>query len=533
MNPYYKYFSFLLLSLFVVLNFSCTKDLELDKFTTDDLNGEWAFPLINATVSLDDLLSDSAGIVSTGSDGLVTLVYEAQNLASIDGSARTSIPDNEKIISESFELPPLGYNLGGQVPVAFDFVFELLHPDHRVDTMYFRSGSYKVGIMTNLNKDEALVSLEVENFIHIETHEPLQVELDMSNPNGEEVFVFTEIDLSHYYVQFDNSAQLNTVYINGVVTFGEDQNPNLSPYYFNLYNEFESIEFTKFVGYVAENEERLCDSIHINIFNSTEFANVNFGPGSVRFNFDVFNSLGLPIELEINRLTALNLKHAQDSVNMNLEPDVIQIAWPDLSQFNQYVETPVQVEILDVNQVLAMAPDMLIVDMSAFVNKGMPSATINHFADNSNLYIDASLEMDLFAGISEMRIEDTLDFDPSVFDQVQQLEFMVNVENGFPIQANVQITFVDENFQELGRLFETGMDLIEAGTIGGGPEYKVITAGKKKSFVMMDHEKIEALKNAYRIVFTAVLSTEEGQFVKIYDAYSMDLNLGAKVVLNY
>ena len=31
--------------------------------------------------------------------------------------------------------------------------------------MYFRSGSYKVGIMTNLNKDDALVALEVDRYI--------------------------------------------------------------------------------------------------------------------------------------------------------------------------------------------------------------------------------------------------------------------------------------------------------------------------------------------------------------------------------
>lgn len=525
--------SSLVFLIFLTVSLSCTRDFELDRISTENLSGQWAFPLIKSSVSLDDLLSDTSGAVTSGDDGLITLIYETDNLVSMDGSGRTAIPDNEKIISESFILPPQTYDIGGDIPVAFDFVFELLHEDHRVDTMFLKNGMYKVGIMTNLNKDVASVSLTATNFIHLETGLPLQVDLDLSNTSGGEIFAFSEVELSRYYIEFDNTIQNNTVYINGIVSFESDDNPNLSPYYFNLFNEFKSIEFSKFVGFVAENEESLSDTIEINIFNSTEFSNILFGPGSVRLNFDVYNSLGLPISLEVNRMTAMNSLHLQDSVEINLTSELIEIDCPSLSQFNEYIHTPIITDFPEINEALALSPDILCLHMTTYVNKDVPPETINHFADNSDLYMDACLEIDLFAGISALRIEDTLDFDPSNFEQIDQLEFMVDVLNGFPINATVQIRFVDEEYKVLGQLFEDGANLIEAGIVGDAPEFRVVTPNSKRSFVLLDREKLDILMESDKILFTAVLSTQEDQYVKIYNDYNMELNLGAKIIYNY
>lgn len=522
---------FLLILIFFM---SCTKDFELDRLSTDQLSGQWAIPLIKSTVTLDDLINDTSGAISAGENGLITMVYETDNLVSMNGSARTSIPDNEKIVGESFNLPPVGFNLEGEVPVAFDFVFELLHEDHRVDTMYLKSGMYRIGISTNLNKDEASVYLTAENFIHAETGLPLQIELDLANPTSEELFVYADVDLSEYYIQFDNVTQNNTVYINGVVTFGSDNNPNLSPYYINLVNEFSSVEFSKFVGFVAENEEQFNDTVQISIFNSTEFGNITFGPGSVRLNFDVYNSLGLPISLGIERLTAMNSNHIHDSVAIDLTEDIIELNYPDLSQFNQYVHTTINTEFNEINEALAISPDILCLNMKAYVNRDFPPETINHFADNSDMKIDASLEIDLYANIAEFRIQDTLDFDPGSFEGIEQLEFMIDVVNGFPINAGVQIAFVDQEFRVLCELFDDGEEnLIAAGAVGPAPDFRVVNPTSKKSFVMLDRQKLDHLKEAHKIMFTAVLSTQENQYIKIYDDYKMQLNLGAKIIANY
>lgn len=520
-------------ALFLGIMQSCTKDFEFDKLSTENLSGEWAFPLINAEVTIQDILSDTSSAINTGEDGLITLVYKTDDMASMDGTERTQIPDQEKILTENFELPQLPAGIQAEIPLSFDFVFELLEPDHRIDTMYMKSGAYTIGLKTNLNRSSANIDLVVNNFRHFETGEPLSASFDLSNPDGGEVFLSLEVDLTEYYVQFDNQDQQNTVFIDGLLTFETDDNPDLSPYYFNLVNEFRDIQYSRFIGYIAENQESYADTISINIFNSTDFSSMVFGPGSVRLNFEVYNSLGLPIVLELNQFTAYNTINSMDSIELTLDPSSIAINYPSINEFNTFAKTVINTDFVDINEMLDISPDRLFLSFTGHINRDMPPETINYFADNSNLRVEANIEVDLFAGISAFRVSDTLDFDPSNLDNMDMLEFMVEVENGFPINADVQLHFMDAQFNHLTDLFESEVNLIDAGITGPEPDYKVISPTTKKSYVLLGGDKLDLIRNAEKIIFSAVLSTESNQFVKIYSDYSMHLNLGAKVIYSY
>lgn len=512
---------------------SCTSEFEFDKLSTDDLSGQWAFPLINSTVTIEDLLSDTSSSVTEGENGLITLVYKTDDMISMDGQARTSIPDQEKTLIENFDLPDLPENMAGEIPLSFDFVFELLDEDHRIDTMYLKNGMYTIGLRTNLNKDDATIDLVVSNFRHLETGEPLTASFDLSNPGGEEILMSMEVDLSDYFVQFDNEVQQNTVFIDGLVQFEGDDNPNVSPYYFDLINGFSGMEFSKFIGFIAENEESYADSIEINIFNSTDYSSVAFGPGSVRMNIDVYNSLGLPITLELNKFTGYNTVNSKDSIELTLDPSIIEINYPPMENFNEYAHTAINTEFVDINNMLDISPDILFLSFTGHINRDMPPETVNYFADNSNLLLEANIEVDLFAGISAFQVADTLEFDPATLENVNLMEFMVEIENGFPINASVQIRFTDAQYTVLGDLFEDETNLIDAGIAGPGPDYRITSPTTRKSLVLLDREKLDLIRDAEKILFTAVLSTDGSQFVKIYSDYSMHLNLGAKVVYTY
>ena len=89
-----------LISIFIIL-YSCTKDFEFDKISLDNLSGEWAFPLINSSIDLEDLLNDTSGIVTTGEDGFVTLVYESNNLVSMDGKDTNNYSRSGKSVNRN------------------------------------------------------------------------------------------------------------------------------------------------------------------------------------------------------------------------------------------------------------------------------------------------------------------------------------------------------------------------------------------------------------------------------------------------
>jgi len=512
---------------------SCTRELEFDKLSTDNLSGEWAFPLINSTITIDDILTDTSGAVNTGDDGLITLIYEADEMISIDGKERTTIPDQVKMMTETIDLPTVPLNAEAEIPLSFDFVFELLDENHRVDTMELKQGNYTIRLRTNLNKNAATIDLVVNNFIHWQTGEPMSTQFNISNPGGGELELSWEVDLKEYYVQFHNEIPFNTVYIDGLVTFQMDNNPNLSPYTFQLINEFEGVAFSKFVGFIAENEESYADSIPITLFNSTDFSSILFGPESVRLNFDVFNSLGLPVVLELERFTAYNTVNSTDSIELTLNPSSIAINYPSFEDFNTYSHTEINTDFVDVNAMLAISPDILYLNFTGHINRDMPPETINYFADNSNLMLEASIEVDLFAGVESFEVADTLDFDPASLENVNMAEFMVEIENGFPILADIQVRFMDPQFNPLFDLFENATTLIEAGKTGPAPDYRVTSSATRKTFVVLEREKLELLQQAEKLLFSAVMSTEDNEFVKIYSDYTMNLKLGAKVIYTY
>ncbi len=268
MNNLISMKNILFLASIIIILYSCTKDLEFDRISTDNLSGEWAFPLINSTISLEDVLNDTSGIITTGDDGFITLVYESSNLVSMDGQERTVIPDQEKVLTEGFSVSdtiPAGIPV--QLLLPFDFQFEMVDENHRIDSMFLKNGEYIIGFKTNLNINNADVTIFVDNFIHRETLEPLSVTFDINNSTGQELSLSETIDLTQYYVRFDNTVQQNKIIIAAYIDLVTDDNPNLSPYYFYLENEFNNIEFDRFYGFIGENSESYNDTVEVSIFN--------------------------------------------------------------------------------------------------------------------------------------------------------------------------------------------------------------------------------------------------------------------------
>ena len=146
-------------------------------------------------------------------------------------------------------------------------------------------------------------------------------------------------------------------------------------------------------------------------------SNLEFGEGSVKLSLDVYNSLGIPITLDVSHLMAYNTVGGADSINLNIDPSIIDINYPTPSQFNEYALTEVNTDYININDILNISPDKLLVRVNGLLNNGAAPESVNYFADNSNLYVDASLELQLFGGISSFEIADTLDFDPSNFEE--------------------------------------------------------------------------------------------------------------------
>ncbi|MCD4697439.1 MAG: hypothetical protein K8S16_14490 [Bacteroidales bacterium] len=534
-----RYIGYLLIFFSIVFQSCIEKELDFSSIKSQNWESQWAMPLINSHLTLDDFLNDTSGIIQTDENGLITLVYESEELISINADEIVEIPDQEKIDNKSFDLPPVPPGISGDVPVQFSFTFELEEEGLRIDSILAKSGYYLFKVKTNLNKDAASVDFTIPNFIHMDNGLPLQFPFDFSNPQGlEELVNDTLIDLSNYVLSFEQSfGDTNEVFINCIVHFEGDDNPLNNPYYITIENYFTDIEFFRFFGYAGHRTIHMDDTISLGIFNINEDGNFSFGEGSVKMTIGILNSFGMPVLLDVETFRAYHGGSDPDSIDVWIfgegNPSIIEINSPGINQVGEYAFTEVITENSNINEVLEISPNKLYIEINGDLNYDENPDEANFILDTSGINIDLNLELELFGSAMGFKIADTVDFNMSNLDEIESLMFVVDIENGFPINAELQREFVDSSYNVVHNLLPENEMLIIGAGVSSAPEYRVISPSSKITEIQLFKDELNNLESARQILITAVLSTTEGQVVKIYDDYDILLRLGAKVGISF
>jgi len=142
------------------------------------------------------------------------------------------------------------------------------------------------------------------------------------------------------------------------------------------------------------------------------------------------------------------------------------------------------------------------------------------------------VEIPMHLSASDFKIENTSEFDASVFDEVEAAEFKLYVENGLPVEAGVQVHFKDAAGAVLATLFDTTTDLIVAAPVDASG--KVTESSTSEQTVLLDADKIAKIQNATQITIEGTASTTDdgNTAVKFYTDYGMTFKLGAKAKIS-
>ncbi|MBN2173277.1 MAG: hypothetical protein JW731_04045, partial [Bacteroidales bacterium] len=534
-----KYLNALLVIAFIIFLSSCIeKELDFDGIKSQKWTSDWALPLISSSLGIADLINDSAGIIQEDEDGLIILVYESEEFFEWDTEDLTSIPDQESTLTENFYLPQVPPDFTGNIPIIFSLPFNLNQEGQRVDSALIKAGSYHFRIRTDLNKNQAGVHFTVPNLVNATNGEPLQFYLDISyNPQQSQILKDTTINLEGYTLYVDQTTSgTNELSIEALVDFTGDNNPDNSPYFMQLENEFAATEFSRFFGYAGYQSITMNDTLQVDIFRLNEEGYFDFGPGSVNLKIDLWNSFGIPADLEFLQFKAVHDGPDPESLDIYLfgegNPAIINLNYPDFFQVGQSILTEVETVNSNIHEALDISPDKLFLDLEARINPGQDPNQENFALDTSHLKAKIALELQLFGSVSGFKIADTVDFNIDDVNEIDYIEFAVDVSNGFPINAEMQLFFVDSVYNELFVLLTPDEALMPAASVGNAPEYRVQSPAEKITYIDLGNEEIEKLPEARQIIIRATLSTYEGDLVKIYSDYAIDLKLGAKFGLN-
>jgi len=512
--------------------------LDFDNIKGQNWSSEWALPLINSSLDLNDLIKDTTGIINEDEDGLITLVYESEDFFELDIQELTGISDQESDVEVNFDLPQIPPDFSGEFPLVFALPFELDQDGQRIDSALIKTGTYHLKVRTDLNKDDANAFFTIPNMISSETNDPLQFNININyQPSQNEVFKDTIIDLAGYTMTLDQtSSGSNEIYIHSVVSFNGDNNPDHSPYFMELENDFSGFEFYNFFGYAGSQTFETVDSLNLNIFNINEDGYFSFGPGSVNLIIDLYNSFGIPADLEFTKFRAYHGGSNPDSLDVYLfgegNPSIIELNYPDISEVGQVAITEVETVNSNIHEALNISPDKILIELEGHVNPEDNPDEENFILDTSFLKADISLQLELFGSVNGFSVADTVDFEINNVDEIDYIEFAVDISNGFPIGAEVQLYFVDSVYNQLHALLPPDEMLMVAASVGSAPDYKVLSPADKLTYISLNKEELELITYAQEIIINATFSTQEGELVKIYSDYNIDFKMGAKFGLS-
>lgn len=445
-----------LIPIFTIALFtSCVKDeFEITELNT---NAEPVFgvPLGSATVTAERLIAhfDSQGIVQEGSDGMLSVAYrdtfEVMNLADVFELGSQSI-------ETSLDLTPLQLLTmtdEGEVVHTSNQVFPFVSDSgDRLDSLRLRTGVFELTIQSPGGYPISGV-VELRSGDNTESIFTIAFE-DMVPPiNISEVASFENLLLRFSHA---NGVE-NALRLAHEITFFSS--PDGVPAPVDIQLSLNNFSVQSVGGYIAQRTIPLQNQgLNITLFD--DFPNGEFSIADPRIHLYTTNGFGMALAFDINQLVAFN------TIGNSMIVDGDQIARmsqidaspaPGISAFstttltNENI-TPTITEILD------FKPNYMTGDFSMALNPSdLPTAFLT---DESTLSAVLELDIPIFGSISNFVSSDTtaaaLGEIIKAFDDISEIESLdlrLFVRNGFPVDMQIQVIFLDSTGFAIDSIF--------------------------------------------------------------------------------
>jgi hypothetical protein len=502
---------------------------------------EFGIPLARVTIAADKIIEnfDEEGLLTTGQNGQISLVY-ADTLESFDASEILDLPDQN--FSTTFELAPeelQELEITGEFTIEEDSVFSFITQEGDIlDSIRFESGLASLLVSTDGN-------VPISGFIRVlglDETELLTVQFEDDNPP---IQADASQDLTGVLFEFINNAETtNGLRIQYELTFSSDGDPIPGVASVDLSLLDYSIQSA--AGYIAPRDFQLDDlELEIDIFNE-EFDG-SFRIEDPQLNLYFFNTIGFSLKPTIEELFGLNNQEeilVIEGSNI-VQPGVIPAATtPGIPEQLIYSITN-ETMTPTVTDFLEFKPNFISGDFKVRINDENQEFT---FIDQqSSLDVNFDVEIPVYGSISDFILVDTFEVDlgdiieeSNENDELASLTTRLIVNNGFPLDASVQLVLTDSLFQPLDSLYN-GQEVIFASAPvnyslpEGDPNYGRAT-GKTKTIsdVLIEKERLRSLEDVTHCIIRVQGATTNGgdEPIRLFADDAFDVSLSAKLKLD-
>ncbi len=534
----------LLLSLVVItaLMNSCFKDkFDLSKLSTSvDWDPNMAVPAIHSNLTIRDLLRDydSTELFVEDQTGFLYLMYHKE-VFSIPASDLVTLPDQsftDNFVGTNFTVGT--FPAGTSQTITKNYTQVLLFGTDVIDSLTFKSATFTTNV-TSTFLHTGLLTITFPTVRKNGLPYSKTVNINTSNGTFSSNQVFT--DLAGYKADFTNPG-FNQIPVNLSLTFVSSGAPINAGNQVSLGMTISNIKYSILWGNIGQRNFNVQeDTVNIELFNNTVNGNVYFMDPKIRLH--IRNSFGVPI---LATFTNFKIYSTVSNSYVNYTfPSIyspLLITAPTIPGI--YAQTDVQLDtnnFLPIRTVISENPRFVYIQTSAMTNP--PGSTqYNFVTDTSRLAVDLEVELPLWGRASWWIMQDTLDFDFSKYykDSVPDLnnldwvKLRINVLNGLPTEAGVQIYLTDTLYNVIDTIFSPqNMDIVQSGILGSSG--KVVAPTRKTSEVMIYGSRLSGMLGVKKALIRGyVHTTNQGSTnVRFYSDYAIDVKMGVQVQTHF
>ncbi len=508
---------------------SCIKkeDFEFDKIAETHWNPNVALPLIHSALSIDNILNlTDTGTVLVDNTHFVTIVYKG-NIYSIYGYEFLPLIDQSSNQAINLTAPEIVTLSSGSVTTTRNTIlpFGVANGEH-IDSMQLKNGMLDINISSVIRHSGVLtVSIPTAKLNGV----PFQKNIPFTFNNQVPVIANGSFDLSGYKFDMTTTGSFNQFPVDYSVQFTNSGNLTLTTETFSIASSFNSLAIKNVFGYFGTRNITVNDdSSRISIFNNAIGGTLYFDDPKVQFL--ISNSFGMPLDAHFNSLYAYNATSGNIPIIGPGVPNPIPIFSPTIVGQTAHSNFSLDKTNCNLGAAMSQNPQYIGYNVNAVSNTG--GVTQNFLEDSSRLNIDVRVELPLYGYAGGLVVQDTVDFKLDDVKEIEWAIFRINITNGFPVDANTQIYFLDSTSVILDSLISPPEQIINAGLIDLATGI-VNQPTLKTTDEYFSKARLKNIYNAKKIVIRGILNSYNvPTLVKIYSDYILDVRLGVKAQLN-
>jgi hypothetical protein len=503
-----------LLALFFFGLFSCQKELDFDLIDDVVVSPQGTLPLVNATLTLADLVSNVDTLLLIDPNEAMRVYYRQDSLFGYRANDLVKIPDQEpEVVKLGRNLPVLQVattlgTLGGAEIDSVEifkgiFEFSLASSDTLPDTTTVR--------LTIFNSDDK--------------GSPFSVDLTLA-PN--DTLMLDSVQLDQVFFDLSNGGtRVNFLDVRLAIL-----DPGKVPNGVDLDISFrlKDLEVERAVGFFGQRTEVApSGSFDLGISGLENFAG-GFLLNDPRVTLTITSTAGLPIQVNSN-FTGVNVANQ----GVPLSPPNLNIL--AAANVNQPVVSTFRIDDLSSNIVafLANIPNQVFYSAEAELNPAGRPAIPNFVDRNSQVVVDFEVDVPLELRLQDMRLDEVIsDVEIGGVENpefVESLTLFLLSENRLPFDMDLSVSFLDTLTGDSTGGFS--IDFLQAAPVDGNG--KVTGPNIFENEIVLNQEQIDALLGAGSIRIQAGVSTanDGSRLAKLYANDGLDVRIASKVKLNY